>query len=106
MSGNAFDILGAASAGWRTAWVRCDARAVFGPWGVEPTVTVTRLAELDRAVRRPGLNPVKAANPLDAEGLEEDVCDAFEAAACNSGFLPRSASPRTRRIRVRRKSGH
>ena len=50
VSGNAFDILGAASAGWRTAWVRCDARAVFDPWGVEPTVTVTRLEELDRAI--------------------------------------------------------
>lgn len=46
VSGNPFDVIGAISAGMRGAWVRRSADAVFDPWGIEPTVTVTGLAEL------------------------------------------------------------
>jgi 2-haloacid dehalogenase len=46
VSSNPFDILGAKSAGLRTAWVRRDARAVFDPWGVEPDLVVSGLDEL------------------------------------------------------------
>ena len=51
ISGNPFDVIGAISAGMRAAWVRRSAESIFDPWGIEPTVTVTRLGELaDRIV--------------------------------------------------------
>ena len=46
ISGNPFDVIGAISAGMRGAWVRRTKDAIFDPWGIEPTVTVTSLAEL------------------------------------------------------------
>ncbi|MEW6428881.1 MAG: haloacid dehalogenase type II [Thermodesulfobacteriota bacterium] len=46
VSGNPFDVIGAAAAGMRTVWVRRSPAAVFDPWGIEPTVTVVSLAEL------------------------------------------------------------
>ncbi len=46
VSGNAFDIIGAHTAGWQTAWVKRDPAAVFDPWDIEPTVTVVELAGL------------------------------------------------------------
>jgi 2-haloacid dehalogenase len=50
ISGNPFDVIGAISAGMRGAWVRRSADAVFDPWGIEPTVTVTSLSELADAI--------------------------------------------------------
>jgi len=50
ISGNPFDVIGAISAGMRGAWVRRSADAVFDPWGIEPTVTVTSLGELAEAI--------------------------------------------------------
>ena len=46
VSGNPFDVIGAVSAGMKSAWVKRSDRAVFDPWGVEPTVTVATLSEL------------------------------------------------------------
>ena len=46
ISGNPFDVIGAVSAGMKSAWVKRSDRAVFDPWGVEPTVTVATLSEL------------------------------------------------------------
>jgi len=46
VSGNPFDVLGAAACGWKTAWLRRDPAATFDPWGVEPTLAVGRLGEL------------------------------------------------------------
>lgn len=46
VSGNAFDVLGAQAAGWNTAWLKRDPTAIFDPWDVEPTTTVTELGEL------------------------------------------------------------
>jgi 2-haloacid dehalogenase len=46
ISGNPFDVIGAISAGMRAAWVRRSEDSIFDPWGIEPTVTVTSLAEL------------------------------------------------------------
>ncbi len=43
ISSHAFDIIGAAGAGLHTAWLQRDAAAVFDPWGIEPTVTVSAL---------------------------------------------------------------
>ena len=50
ISGNPFDVIGAISAGMRGAWVRRSRDAVFDPWGIEPTVTVTGLGELADAI--------------------------------------------------------
>jgi 2-haloacid dehalogenase len=46
ISGNSFDVIGAVSAGMKAAWVKRSDRAVFDPWGIEPTVTVESLNEL------------------------------------------------------------
>jgi 2-haloacid dehalogenase len=46
ISGNPFDVIGAISAGMRGAWVRRTEDAIFDPWGIEPTTTVTSLGEL------------------------------------------------------------
>lgn len=46
ISGNPFDVIGAISTGMKAAWVRRSPEAVFDPWGVEPTRTVTALTEL------------------------------------------------------------
>ena len=46
ISSNPFDVIGAKSAGFNTAWVQRDAKAIFDPWGVEPDLIVTSLLEL------------------------------------------------------------
>lgn len=46
VSGNAFDIAGAQACGWRTAWIRRDARTVFDGWGPGPDMTIGSLGEL------------------------------------------------------------
>jgi 2-haloacid dehalogenase len=46
ISSNPFDVIGARSAGMRAAWVKRSPDAIFDPWGIEPTLTVTSLAEL------------------------------------------------------------
>ena len=46
VSGNPFDVIGAVSAGMKSAWVKRSDNAVFDPWGVDPTVTVATLSEL------------------------------------------------------------
>lgn len=44
VSANPFDVLGAAHAGLRTAWLRRDPASVFDPWGVEPDITLESLS--------------------------------------------------------------
>ncbi|HKJ04256.1 MAG TPA: haloacid dehalogenase type II [Geopsychrobacteraceae bacterium] len=46
ISGNSFDVIGAISAGMKAAWVKRSTEAVFDPWGIEPTLTVSSLTEL------------------------------------------------------------
>lgn len=46
ISSNSFDVIGAVSFGMRSAWVRRSPEAVFDPWGINPTITVSTLAEL------------------------------------------------------------
>lgn len=46
ISGNPFDVIGAISAGMRAAWVRRSPEALFDPWGIEPTITVSGLTGL------------------------------------------------------------
>ena len=56
---NPFDVIGAVSAGMKSAWVKRSDTAVFDPWGVEPTVTVKSLNELCEKVD----SQKEAANP-------------------------------------------
>ncbi len=46
ISSNPFDVIGAVSAGLRAAWVKRSPDAIFDPWGIEPTITVSSLSEL------------------------------------------------------------
>jgi 2-haloacid dehalogenase len=51
ISSNPFDVIGAISAGMKSAWVRRSPDAVFDPWGIEPTITVTDLVDLRDKLR-------------------------------------------------------
>jgi 2-haloacid dehalogenase len=46
ISSNPFDVIGARSAGMYAAWVQRSQAAVFDPWGIEPTVRISSLVEL------------------------------------------------------------
>lgn len=46
VSGNPFDVIGALSAGMNAAWVKRSLQALFDPWEMTPTVTVSSLTEL------------------------------------------------------------
>jgi 2-haloacid dehalogenase len=46
VSSNPFDVIGAKTAGLRTAWVKRDPNIVFDPWGVEPDLVVSGLDQL------------------------------------------------------------
>lgn len=50
ISSNPFDVIGAISAGMKAAWVRRSPEAIFDPWGIEPTITVSSLLELDQQI--------------------------------------------------------
>lgn len=62
VSSNPFDIIGAKTAGLRTAWVRRNAAVMFDPWSVEPDLVVPGLdqrrtvleARFDRGVTKSG----------------------------------------------------
>jgi 2-haloacid dehalogenase len=51
VSSNPFDVIGAVSAGMRSAWVRRSEDAIFDPWGIEPTMVVGELLELDEKMK-------------------------------------------------------
>ena len=46
VSSNGFDVAGAQACGWRTAWVKRDASAVFDGWVSDPDTTISTIAEL------------------------------------------------------------
>ena len=46
VSSNPFDVLGALASGMQAAWVQRTAEALFDPWGVQPTITISGLDEL------------------------------------------------------------
>lgn len=54
ISSNPFDVIGAISAGMKSAWVRRSPEAIFDPWGIEPTITVSSLLELDNKIMHVG----------------------------------------------------
>lgn len=46
VSSNPFDVIGAISAGMRAAWIKRSPDALFDPWGIKPTLTVSSLSNL------------------------------------------------------------
>jgi 2-haloacid dehalogenase len=52
ISSNPFDVIGAISAGMWGAWLQRSAEQVFDPWGIEPTLTVSSLRELEGQLAR------------------------------------------------------
>jgi len=46
VSSNAFDVIGAVSAGMKAAWLRRSDAAVFDPWEIEPSRVIHRLDDL------------------------------------------------------------
>jgi len=46
VSSNPFDVIGAINVGMQAAWVKRSPDALFDPWGMQPTVTVSGLMEL------------------------------------------------------------
>ena len=47
ISSNSFDIIGAVSAGMKAAWVKRFENTMLDPWGVEPTLTIKSLDDLN-----------------------------------------------------------
>jgi len=54
ISSNPFDVIGAISAGMHSAWVQRSPQAIFDPWGINPSATVTSLTALSEALARHG----------------------------------------------------
>ena len=50
VSSNGFDVIGAVSAGMKAAWLRRSQSVVFDPWGVEPTLVMHSLDELQKKI--------------------------------------------------------
>ena len=50
ISSNPFDVIGAISAGWKAAWVKRSANVIFDPWGIEPSLVVNSLSELNEQI--------------------------------------------------------
>ncbi len=50
VSGNPFDVIGAVAVGMRAVWVRRNADALFDAWEIQPTLTVSGLADLRRQI--------------------------------------------------------
>lgn len=50
ISSNPFDVIGAMAIGMRAAWVQRSDKALFDPWGIQPTVTVSGLTGLTAAL--------------------------------------------------------
>lgn len=46
ISGNPFDVIGALNYGMKGIWVKRSEKAVFDPWGVQPTAAIQDLTEL------------------------------------------------------------
>jgi 2-haloacid dehalogenase len=50
ISSNPFDVIGAKSAGLRAAWIKRSPEALFDPWGIEPTLTLSNLVDLTQQI--------------------------------------------------------
>ena len=50
VSSNAFDVIGAVSAGMKAAWLQRSSAVVFDPWGIDATLVVNNLNELPQKI--------------------------------------------------------
>ena len=50
ISSNPFDVIGAISAGMKSVWLRRSQDAIFDPWGIEPTLTVSNMLDLSSQI--------------------------------------------------------
>lgn len=50
VSSNPFDVIGAISAGMKAAWLQRSPETVFDPWGINPTITINTLLELNDCI--------------------------------------------------------
>lgn len=50
VSGNNFDAIGARSFGMQTAWLKRNPSGIFDPMGFEPTISISTLSDLARAI--------------------------------------------------------
>lgn len=50
ISSNPFDVIGAISAGMHSAWIQRTKEAVYDPWGIEPTITLSTLLNLKESI--------------------------------------------------------
>ena len=50
VSSNAFDVIGAISAGLKAAWLQRSADMVFDPWDIQPTLKIASLDDLNRKI--------------------------------------------------------
>ena len=71
ISSNPFDVIGAISAGMRAAWVRRSQQAIFDPWGIDPTITVSRLCDLNEKIASYQITGGNAANKQSHRPPEE-----------------------------------
>lgn len=51
ISSNPFDVIGAIAVGMQAAWVKRSPNALFDPWSIQPTITVSGLTELPAGLR-------------------------------------------------------
>ena len=50
ISSNPFDVIGAISAGMRSAWIQRSKETVYDPWGIAPTITLSSLHNLKQNI--------------------------------------------------------
>ncbi len=50
VSSNAFDVIGAVSAGMKAAWLQRSSNVVFDPWGIDPTCVIHQLDDLIKEI--------------------------------------------------------
>ena len=46
ISGNPFDVIGAASYGLKTAWLKRSSETIFDPWDIKPTTIINTITQL------------------------------------------------------------
>jgi 2-haloacid dehalogenase len=56
ISSNPFDVIGAISAGLQAVWLQRNQEAIFDPWGIEPTLKINSLSDLQKSLHMFGVS--------------------------------------------------
>lgn len=51
ISGNPFDVIGAASAGMGSVWIKRSPAAVFDPWEIQPPIIIESISDLNEVIQ-------------------------------------------------------